>query len=179
MKKKIIFEPTISETALLILSGLGKVFTETFWPHPYYHTFCKHTDRQSFRNTLRRLEKRKLIVGERRGGRVLYALSYEGEKLAKSIRVKLELAKSRRWDGKWRLLIFDIPEKVRGRRDFFRKELKSLGFFPLQKSVWVYPHRLPKDFLDLWDDFLLGKELILIESAKIEGDTELRSFFAL
>lgn len=179
MRKKIIYEPTMSDTALLILEAGSKMFIESFWPHPYYHTFCNHKQKQAFRNTLNRLEKRGLIIGERKKGKVAYLLSDAGEKLAKRIKLKLELAKSKRWDGKWRILLFDIPEKVRGKRDFFRKELCDFGFYQLQKSVWVYPYPLPQDFFDLWDDFIFGKELILVESAKISQNNALRSFFAL
>ena len=48
-----------------------------------------------------------------------------------------EFEKPKRWDGKWRILIFDIREKVRRRRDEF-VDLLRLGF-KLQNSVWVFP----------------------------------------
>jgi phenylacetic acid degradation operon negative regulatory protein len=41
------------------------------------------------------------------------------------------------WDKKWRLVIFDIPEKRRIVRDVLRYQLKQFGFVPLQQSVWV------------------------------------------
>lgn len=41
------------------------------------------------------------------------------------------------WDGKWRIVIFDIPEKRRIARDVLRQRLKSWGFVPWQQSVWV------------------------------------------
>ncbi|MBI2022987.1 hypothetical protein HYT01_00280 [Candidatus Giovannonibacteria bacterium] len=179
MRKKIIYEPTLSDSAVLILDALNKAFVESFWPHPYFHAFCVHAKPQSFRNTLNRLEKKGLIIGERRKGKVEYCLSEAGEALALRIKLKLDLSKSKKWDGKWRLLIFDIPEKVRSKRDFFRKELTGFGFYQLQKSVWAYPYRLPEDFFDLWSDFIFGKELILIDSAAIPEDGELRSFFGL
>ena len=76
-------------------------------------------------------------------------------------------------------MIFDVPEKMRGKRDFLRKELRDFGFYQLQKSVWVYPYPLPQNFFDLWDDLNFGKQLLFIESAKIKNDDELRDFFAL
>lgn len=106
-------------------------------------------------------------------------LSAEGEKFASRLKLKLELAKARRWDGGWRLLIFDIPEKTRGKRDFFRRELNNFGFYPLQKSVWAYPHQLPEDFFELWEELNFGKEVILVEASKIKGDEELKRFFSL
>jgi len=41
------------------------------------------------------------------------------------------------WDGKWRVVIFDVPEKRRTARDLLRYSLKSWGFTPWQQSVWV------------------------------------------
>ena len=180
MRKKIIYEPTFSDTAVLILGALGKIFIESFWPHPYYHTFCDHNKKRSFRNAVDRLEKRGLIIGERqKNGRIAFTLSPEGEMLANRIALKLKLAKNKRWDGKWRLLIFDIPEKIRGRRDFFRRELINFGFYPLQKSVLAYPYSLPQEFFELWEDFDFKKQLVVVESAKIADDEDLRAFFAL
>src|SRR3989344_7174587 len=44
-----------------------------------------------------------------------------------------------RWDGKWRVVIFDIPEARRTLRNRLRDMLLQIGFVQLQKSVWVYP----------------------------------------
>ena len=170
----------MSDAALLILEALGKTFIESFWPHPYYHTFCDHNKKRSFRNAVDRLEKRGLIIGERqKNGRVVFMLSPEGEKLAERISLKLAMAKNKRWDGKWQLLIFDIPEKTRAKRNFFRKELLDFGFYPLQKSVFAYPYPLPSDFFTLWEDFDFKKQLVAVESAKIKDDENLRIFFGL
>jgi DNA-binding transcriptional regulator PaaX len=43
------------------------------------------------------------------------------------------------WDKKWRLVIFDVPEKHKRAREALRQKLKDLGFEKLQKSVWVTP----------------------------------------
>ena len=46
------------------------------------------------------------------------------------------------------LLIYDIPETMKKERDWFRRQLKNFGFIMIQKSVWVGPSPLSKDFLD-------------------------------
>lgn len=48
-----------------------------------------------------------------------------------------EIVKQRDRDGKKRLITFDIPEKLRNRRDILRTHLRELGFSQWQKSVWV------------------------------------------
>ena len=51
-----------------------------------------------------------------------------------------KISKPRRWDKKWRIVIFDIHEKNKNTRDLIRKRLKNLGFVLLQDSVWLYPY---------------------------------------
>ena len=48
------------------------------------------------------------------------------------------------WDGKWRFVVFDIPEKERNFRDVVRRRLKELDFKQLQRSVWFSPLPLRK-----------------------------------
>lgn len=43
----------------------------------------------------------------------------------------------KKWDGRWRLVVWDIPEKRRPTRDLLRQKLKQLGFIQWQKSIWA------------------------------------------
>jgi phenylacetic acid degradation operon negative regulatory protein len=66
--------------------------------------------------------------------------------------VSLFAWQERKWDGWWRLVIFDIKEEKRYRRDWLRRKLESLGFGQWQKSVYVSPHDLMDEvnrFLDV------------------------------
>ena len=46
------------------------------------------------------------------------------------------------------ILMYDIPHARKKERDWFRRQLKNFDFIMIQKSVWVGPSPLPKDFLD-------------------------------
>lgn len=46
---------------------------------------------------------------------------------------------SQKWDQKWRIFMFDIPEKYKTTRDYISHHLKRIGFKQLQKSVFVFP----------------------------------------
>ncbi len=72
----------------------------------------------------------------------------------KALNFHFEKMKIRRdnWDGKWRIVIFDIPEKLRRGRDALRDKLKKLGFYELQKSVFVFPYKC-EDELDFIIEF--------------------------
>lgn len=55
----------------------------------------------------------------------------------------------RKWDGLWRIVVFDIEEKRKKTRDLFRSKLKELNCRPLQKSVWISPNDISADLEDV------------------------------
>lgn len=85
----------------------------------------------------------------------------------------------RKWDGKWRVLIFDIPEKRKDMRKQIRMKLISLGFLKLQNSVWIFPYDC-EDFITLLKTELkTGKLLLYMIVEAIEEDAPLRKHFKL
>ncbi len=64
----------------------------------------------------------------------------------------LLVIQKKKWDGKWRLAVFDIKEKSRTLRNRFRKKLKELGFGMLQESVFISPYDLLADFSQFLED---------------------------
>lgn len=177
MRRIISYQPTLGETALLILDELITATLGTFYPHPYYHAFCGHTQQRSFSAALKRLERKYLVGVKRKGRREEWHLTPEGEKLVGRLKLRLALARQKRWDGKWRLVIFDIPERIRDRRNFLRCELEMLGFHQLQKSVWVTPHSLPQGFDAIAAELGLNKHFRVVIAEAIQGDHDLREFF--
>lgn len=66
-------------------------------------------------------------------------LTPKGIEKVLNLKFKLEKRK-RRPDGKWQMIIFDIPEKKRYLRDILRERLYLLGYKMLQQSVWICPY---------------------------------------
>ena len=64
------------------------------------------------------------------------------------------------------LLMYDIPHSMKKERDWFRRQLKNFDFIMVQKSVWVGPSPLPKDFLDYLKEVNLQKEFKIFKLAK-------------
>jgi len=64
------------------------------------------------------------------------------------------------------LLIYDIPEGKKKERDWFRRQLRNFDFIMIQKSVWVGPSPLPKDFLDYLKRISLEKNFKTFKLAK-------------
>ena len=64
------------------------------------------------------------------------------------------------------LLMYDIPHVMKKERDWFRRQLRNFDFVMIQKSVWVGPSPLPKDFLDYLKRIGLQKEFKTFKLAK-------------
>lgn len=100
--------------------------------------------------------------------------------LLEFIKFRIQDSKSS-WDGKWRMVVFDISEKIRTQRDFLRKQLKWLGFKELQKSVWIFPYDIKKDLEEILTifglDFSGDVRFVIVD--KIEDDKDLRQYFNL
>ncbi len=107
-------------------------------------------------------------------------LTRKGEK--ELLRLQLSsgsLARPKKWDGKWRLLIFDVPNSKKGLRDRLRHSLVSHGFHRLQHSVWVYPHNC-EDFVALLKaELRVGKDMQYLIVDSIENDKLLLDTFGL
>lgn len=58
---------------------------------------------------------------------------------------ELTLPKQKKWDKKWRLVMFDIPNRHKHARDGLRTRLKSIGFYQLQESVFVFPYQCKEE----------------------------------
>ncbi|MEK7187681.1 MAG: CRISPR-associated endonuclease Cas2 [Patescibacteria group bacterium] len=74
-------------------------------------------------------------------------------------------------DKEWKIIMFDIPEKYRRKRDWVRSTVRHLGFQMLQKSVWIGKVQVPEQFLkDLEElDILSYVEILAItKSGTIE-----------
>lgn len=74
-------------------------------------------------------------------------------------------------DGMARLVMFDIPESERKKRDLVRFELVACGYRQLQKSVWLGYRPLPEKFVKLLDNLKL-KDKVQIVSIDKSGTLE-------
>lgn len=79
-----------------------------------------------------------------KNGQVYYSLTNIGRKRVKRYFPLLKL-QGQKWDGLWRVVIFDIKEKEKAVRNRLRNKLKSLGFGQWQKSVYLSPFNVAYD----------------------------------
>ena len=105
---------------------------------------------QTLRTTLHRLKKKGLIESNNKVWNITQkGKEYLKNQLSKKLpKLKLIRAEGKPSQKKNMIIIFDIPEAERRKRDWLRETLGILGFSQLQKSVWIGPAPLPKDFLN-------------------------------
>lgn len=132
-------------------------------------------------DTFYRLEKEGCIQIKKENEQIYISLTNKGKKKAGWLQVdKLRIKEPKKWDGKWRVVVFDIIELKKFHREAFRGKLKELGFRPMQKSVWIHPFNC-RDEINLLRDFfgLTEKDLRLLVVESIGEDKELRDLFNL
>lgn len=132
------------------------------------------------KNTFFRLKDRGMVEFVKKDGKTLVRLTEKGNKelLKYQMREKM-IKKPKRWDGKWRMVIFDIKERSRNIRAGLRKELVALGFLKLQNSVWVYPYDCEEVVIMLKAYFRIGKDVLYLIVEKIENDKWIKNEFNL
>ncbi|MBM3261085.1 hypothetical protein FJY93_01565 [Candidatus Kaiserbacteria bacterium] len=105
-------------------------------------------------------------------------LTAKGEAMLRVIKARESASRApRRWDGRWRVLIFDIPEYRKGMRDKVRLTLRGIGFVRLQDSVWAYPYDCEDLMTLLKADFKIGKDMLYLVVEELEGDRFLKQHF--
>lgn len=90
---------------------------------------------------------------------------------------KLKPLKMKRWDGRWRIVVFDIPEKSRNTRDFIRKKLEEMGFYQYQESIFVCPYRCQKEIEYLREVLKVPHAVKYLRADVIENEDELKDIF--
>ena len=141
----------------------------------------KRYKKQKIYNSFYNLQKQGYISIERMGHRVCVSLTEKGRKKLAWLQVDgLKIKKPKKWDKKWRIIIFDISQLKKIQRNAFRGKLEELNFRPLQKSVWIHPYDCRKEVKILREFFGLGKkEVRLIVAEDIENDSFFKKMFKL
>lgn len=85
----------------------------------------------------------------------------------------------RKWDGRWRIVMFDIWERRRHVRRQLRDLLHRTGFIRLQNSVWIYPHDCEELIAFIRTDLKLGPSILYFVADGIENDAKVKKLFGL
>jgi len=170
---------------LLLLFG-GLAFGYSFTPSKQWKVLkevsraWKKINEKELKEEIRQLYRSKMIERkENADGSCSIILTEKGK--LKALRYHFEEMKiqKQKWDEKWRMVIFDIPEKIKNGRNAFRQKLKDLGFYELQKSAWVYPYDCKNEIDFVIEFFSLRKYVRLAILESIDNGLHLKKIFNL
>ncbi len=96
-------------------------------------------------------------------------LTKEGKKKAHSLKLDSDTALvSPSWDGKWRIILLDLPESRKSERESLRYLLKKAGFVCLKNSAWISPYPFEHLFENIKKDLDLTTEMIILVTDQID-----------
>lgn len=141
--------------------------------------YWKHLDKRARERELRRvvtyMKSRDFIRGDYEHG---LRISRKGRaRLDKSRITSLKIPTPKKWDGRWRLIIFDIPEQKKPARNSLNMMLNKLRFYRLQRSVWVHPHPCRDELIKITSYYGVESFVSYIETDHIDNDKKLRLKF--
>lgn len=162
--------------AILWQHKIGTV--KFFRNHDYFKIFCHDKSKKTILSSVSRLKKQKLVETR---GRYNIILTPAGAKKALEAFIEAEsilhAQKKHRWDGGWRIIFFDIPEKQRKTRDYLRRIIRRIGFKELQRSIWIYPGQVPMFLRHILARDDIKEYVRFIITEHIDDDKDLRKKF--
>ncbi len=103
-------------------------------------------------------------------------LTPAGRKKATSLKLESDTDLLPNWDGKWRIVLLDLPESRKSERESLRYLLKKAGFVCLKNSAWVSPFPLEHLFINIKKDLRLTTEIMILVTNTVDPETELELF---
>lgn len=175
---------TIGRFLLDQLLELGEIFPRPFeTPYTYKRRldgWPKEYGAHRVRQELKRMKDRGWIKEAHRQGKKFLQLTEKGRLHALYQKIGgLRMSLKRPWDGKWRLAIFDIPEEGRRERDAIRGILKIVGFYQLQKSVYLFPYEIPAGIIAYLKEANLLPYIRFIRADRLDNIEEIKKCFKL
>ena len=140
----------------------------------------KKFKKDELRKEVNNLYRFKYITKENNNdGSVDISITEKGEFKALNLQLNNIKNQTKKWDGKWRMVSFDVPEPYKKGRDALRRKLKSIGFRELQKSVFVTNFDCLKEIELLVNFFNLNKFVRFGILESIDNDYYLRKIFKI
>lgn len=175
-----------SQKLIMLLAG-GLALGLSRSPRGYFRTLknmreeWNYINEQSLRRAIKKLYESKLVnIKEGKDGTVTVMLSKEGKNVALKYNLdNLKIKAMPVWDKKWRVILFDIPEKFKKAREALRWHLKKMGFFEFQKSVFVHPFKCYSEIEYLTEFYHIRPFVRIMRSDKIDNELHLKKHFDL
>lgn len=157
--------------AALVFPGIALIFKNDF---PQFKKYPKN----SFQKSLWYLRRKNFVRLHTHQNYSKLEITPVGRRhLQKSNLKNHAILKPAKWDQKWRIILFDIPEPLKTNRELFRKKLKKLGSHKLQKSIYVHPFDCKKEILRLTEILNIKPFVFFLTVPSAELPLEIKNNF--
>ena len=146
-------------------------------PYDHLKKFSQKFGKWQYNRVIKRLKENERIRVVEKNGKLFIELTKKGRLTA--LLGKLDLNQRKKWDGKWRLMIWDIPESSNKQRDAIRRFVKRLGFHRLQLSVYITPFELPGDAIEYLIESGLRRFIRFLRVDRLDDEHSFKKYFGL
>jgi CRISPR-associated endonuclease Cas2 len=131
------------------------------------------------RQVLKRLYIKKYVEVVETNDGYTVRITEQGKKRLLKFDLDTLTLEQKNWDGKWRIIIYDVRDSHRASRDLFRKTLRKLAFLQLQKSVYLTPYPCYDEVEYLRQICSIGTEVIVLTVSGLENEQAYKAYFGL
>jgi hypothetical protein len=133
----------------------------------------------ALRRNLKRLRNEQFVEIVTENGEELIKLTKKGHTKFLKLKIQDLSKKLTKWDGKWRIVIYDVSKFKKNRQSAFRNMIKSMNMLQIQKSVYIVPYPCKEEIEYLREYFDLGDEVMFIRADFIENDVAYKKYFGI
>lgn len=158
----------------VVAPNLLQVFANGFGKYRGGRKFSRKEKVRKLSNTFYYLKRSGLVRFKPSGKEWLLSLTLRGRRqVSRLVLETLVISRPARWNGRWWLVAADIPTaEHRQGADQLRDKLKQLKFYPLQRSLWVYPFDPRKEIEFLCQNYDIGRFVTLMEVIRLDREDE-------
>lgn len=140
----------------------------------------KKYNKKRLRQIVKRLSDQELISFREGREDTIVTLTEKGKLKALKFNIdNLKIAEPVRWDGKWRIVLFDIPESKKAGRETLRRKLKELGFYQFQKSAFIHPFECKDEVSFIRANFEIKDYVKYLVVSQLEEEDFFKNWFGL
>lgn len=140
----------------------------------------KEINDRALKAAIKSLYSSKLINQKNnKDGTITFELSDNGKHTALTYNIDNMVIKKHLWDKKWRIVAFDIPEKIKKVREALRLHLRNLGFKELHRSVFVLPYECRNEIEYIVEFYNARRFVRYIEATSIDNELDFKQKFHL
>lgn len=131
------------------------------------------------RQVIKRLQRAKYVEITEINGVDVVSITEKGKKKLLAYNIDNIRLDETRWDGVWRLIIYDVVRTKRANSEAFRRSLLKLHLLKLQKSVYLTPFKCENKIEYLRQIYDIGNEVQILKVGKLENEGAYKQYFGL